>query len=129
VAAAPAPAPAPAAASASASKEVEDAVRAWAAAWSAKDMGAYLAAYGKAFDPPGRQSRKAWEEERRARIVNKSRISVKITDLKISVDGNKATARFRQDYDADSLHVNSRKTLELVKTGDRWAIVRESTGA
>jgi hypothetical protein len=54
---------------------------------------------------------------------------VKITDLKVTVDGNKATARFHQEYDADTLHVNSRKTLELVKTGDRWAIVRESTGA
>jgi hypothetical protein len=37
-------------------------------------------------------------------------------------------AKFRQAYSADSLNVNSRKTLELVKSGDRWAIVRESTG-
>jgi ketosteroid isomerase-like protein len=129
VAAAPAPAPAPAAASAGSSKEVEAAVLAWANAWSAKDMNGYLGAYGKEFDPPGKQSRKAWEDERRARIVGKSHISVKISDMNVSVNGNKATARFKQDYVADSLKVNSRKTLELVKSGDRWAIVRESTGA
>lgn len=132
-AAKPAPAPvaaAPAAAtSGNAGKEVEAAVMAWASAWSSKDMSAYLAAYGKEFDPPGKMSRKSWEEERRGRIVGKSHITVKVSDLDVSVTGDKAVARFRQDYSADALKVNSRKTLELVKSGDRWAIVRESTGA
>lgn len=131
VAAAPAPAPAPApaaAAAGNAEKDVEAAVEAWARAWAAKDMAGYLAAYGKEFDPPGSQSRKAWEEERRARIVGKSKISVKLSDLDVKVNGNKATARFRQAYSADALNISSRKTLDLVKSGDRWAIVRESTG-
>lgn len=124
---APSPVPAPAAVS-GAEKEVETAVRAWAAAWSAKDMGRYLAAYGKEFDPPGSQSRKAWEEDRRSRIVGKSRITVGLNNLAIHVNGNKATAKFRQDYHADALNISSRKTLDLVKTGDRWVIVKESTG-
>jgi ketosteroid isomerase-like protein len=127
--AAPAPTPAPAsAATAGAAREVESAITAWAGAWSAKDMGGYLGAYGKDFDPPGGQSRKAWEEERRARIVGKSRISVKLSDVSVSVTGNKAVARFKQAYSADSLNVSSRKTLEFAKAGDRWLIVRESTG-
>jgi ketosteroid isomerase-like protein len=92
-------------------------------------MGGYLGAYGKEFDPPGKQSRSAWEQERRSRIVGKSKISVQVSDLHVAVTGNRATARFRQAYSADALHVSSRKTLELVKNGDRWTIVRESTGA
>ncbi|NML45139.1 tetratricopeptide repeat protein [Ramlibacter sp. G-1-2-2] len=132
-AAAPTPAPAPAAPAvaadkAAATKDVEAAVHAWATAWAAKDMGGYLGSYGKEFDPPGKQSRKAWEEERRGRIVGKSHIAVKITDLSVSVNGNKATARFKQDYAADALKVNSRKTLDLVNNGGKWQIVRESTG-
>jgi ketosteroid isomerase-like protein len=126
VAAASAPAASPA--TTASDKDVQSAVQDWAAAWSTKDMGAYLGAYGKEFDPPGSQSRKAWEEERRARIVGKSRINVRVSDLSVSVSGNKATARFKQAYSADSLNVTSRKTLDLVKTGDRWVIVRESTG-
>ncbi|MDD0837084.1 tetratricopeptide repeat protein [Curvibacter sp. HBC61] len=128
--AAPAPAPAaPAASGASgAEKDVEAAVRHWATVWSARDVSAYLAAYGKDFDPPGKMNRKAWEEERRARILGKARISVKLQDLSVSVSGGKATARFRQEYSADTLNVASRKTLDLVKAGDRWVIVRESTG-
>ena len=130
VPAAPVPAPAPAASSGGSSgKDVESAVLAWAAAWSGKDMGGYLGAYGKEFTPPGGASRKGWEDERRQRIVGKSRISVRLTDLHVSVNGSRATAKFKQAYSADSLNVTSRKTLELVKAGDRWVIVKESTGA
>ncbi|CAN5475899.1 hypothetical protein BH11PSE7_BH11PSE7_00220 [soil metagenome] len=131
VAAAPTPAaPAASAASGGASeKQVEEAVRAWAAAWASKDMSGYLGSYGKEFDPPGKTSRAVWEEERRKRIVGKSRIAVTLNNLSVTVNGGKATARFKQDYTADSLKISSRKTLDLVKAGDRWVIVRESTGA
>jgi len=128
------PAPAPAAPDAAKqeaakdAKEVTAAVQAWAAAWAAKDMKAYLAAYGKDFDPPGRMTRAAWEKERESRIVGKSKITVQVSDLNVSVNGNKATARFRQAYSADSLNVSSRKTLDLVESNGRWLIVREATG-
>ena len=91
-------------------------------------MSGYLNSYGKEFDPPGGKGRKSWEEDRRSRIVGKSSISVKVSDLAVSVNGSKALAKFRQAYSADSLNISSRKTLELVKSGDRWVIVRESTG-
>ena len=123
-----APAPAPAAASDSSTQAVTAAVQAWASAWAAKDMKAYLGAYDKSFDPPGNQNRAAWEKEREARIVSKSRISVKLSDINVSVKGDKATARFRQAYSADALNVTSRKTLDLVHNNGRWTIVRESTG-
>jgi len=91
-------------------------------------MNEYLGAYGKDFKPQGKQTRAAWEAERRVRIVGKSRIKVGISDMEVTVSGAKATARFRQDYSADSLNVTSRKTLDLVKAGNSWVIVRESTG-
>jgi tetratricopeptide (TPR) repeat protein len=109
-------------------KEAEAAVRAWANAWAAKDMKGYLAAYGKEFTPPGSMSRNSWEDERRQRISSKSKISVKLENLTVTVTGNKGVAKFRQDYKANGLAVSSRKTLNLVKTGERWHIVRESTG-
>lgn len=122
---APTPAPAPAAASDASTQAVTAAVQAWAAAWAAKDMKAYLGAYDKSFDPPGNQNRAAWEKERESRIVGKSKISVKLSDIAVSVQGDKATARFRQAYSADALNVTSRKTLDLVNSNGRWAIVRE----
>ena len=117
------------AASTGGEKEVEAAVRAWASAWSEKDVAAYLGSYGQNFDPPGKQARNTWEADRRTRIVGKSRISVKLSNLSVTVQGSKATAKFKQDYSADSLNVSSRKTLDLAKVGERWVIVRESTGS
>ena len=109
-------------------KDVEQAVLAWAKAWSSKDMNGYLGAYAKNFTTPKNQARSAWEEERRARIVGKSRISVKVSDVVTKTSGNTATVKFRQTYDADALQTSSRKTLELTKVGDRWLIAKESTG-
>lgn len=133
VQAAPAPvAPAPSSPATSADssekKAVEAAVMAWATAWSSKDMDAYLRAYGANFEPPRKASRKSWEQERRARIVGKTEIQVKVDALSVQVDGDTARARFQQGYSAGKLQVSSRKTLDLVKAGERWVIVREATG-
>ncbi len=129
--AAPAAAPAPAtpAVAADVQREVETAVRTWAGAWSSKDMTGYLGAYASNFAPPGGQARKAWEADRRARIEPRTRIGVDVSNLEVTVEGDKATARFRQDYTSDTLNVTSRKTLDMVKSGNRWLIVRESTGS
>ncbi len=128
-AAAPAVPMAAPAVAADAQREVEAAVRTWAGAWSSKDMSGYLGAYASSFAPPGGQARKAWESDRRARIEPRTRIGVDVSDLEVTVNADKATARFRQDYTSDTLNVTSRKTLEMVKSGNRWLIVRESTGS
>lgn len=113
---------------ANASAEVELAVKAWAAAWSRRDMAAYLAAYAGDFTGQA-ASHKAWEQERRDRIASKKSIHVALSDLKISVSGDKATARFRQRYESDALSTTSRKTLELARTGaGKWVIRREANG-
>ena len=109
-------------------QEVESVVKAWAAAWSSKDVTAYLALYSKEFNPPGDLNRGTWEQERRLKISSKSKIEVKIDALSVNVTGDKATAKFRQDYKAGSLAVSSRKTLELLKRADRWQIVKETVG-
>ncbi len=129
----PAPAQAPTAppaagvAAAGSAKEVEAAVQAWAAAWARKDMTAYYAAYTPSF--AGGKTRKAWEQERRNRIVSKRSISITLSDMETSIEGNKATVQFLQAYDADTLKVTGRKTLELVKVSGRWLIQKESTGS
>jgi tetratricopeptide (TPR) repeat protein len=109
-------------------KEVQLAVEQWAAAWSARDMKAYLGAYAKDFEPAGSMSRKAWEEERRQRILGKASIQVNVDKLEVTVDGNRAVAKFRQEYKAGELDVSSRKTLDFVKIAEHWLILKESVG-
>ena len=135
VAAAAGPAPAPAAAPAApvtagnAQSEVESAVEAWAKAWSSKNMSGYIGAYAPNFTPPGGQSRKDWEADRKARILPRNKIDVGVSDMAVTLNGDRASVRFRQAYASDSLSVTSRKSLDLVKSGNRWLIVRESTGS
>jgi tetratricopeptide (TPR) repeat protein len=125
---APAPVPAPAAASADAIADVSAAVHNWASSWSHRDMGAYLGAYTPDYTTGGK-SHKAWEEDRTARIVPRKRIAVQISDLRVSVNGDKAQAHFKQTYESDTLTTSGHKTLDLVRapTG-KWLIKQESVG-
>ena len=109
-------------------KAVTAAVDKWASSWSARNVKAYLAAYGRDFDPPGSMGRKAWEDERQQRILSKATISVKVEKLNVVVNGTHASAKFHQEYKAGGLAVSSRKTLEFTKSGEGWLIVKETVG-
>lgn len=134
-AATPAPAPAPVAAApapskpaaSAASDDVAKAINAWADAWSRKDMRAYLGAYASDFDTPKGMSRKAWEQEREQRIAGKGgKISVSVDNPQITINGDKATAKFRQHYKATGLSSSTSKTLILVRSGSKWLIKEEN---
>ncbi|HJV51523.1 MAG TPA: tetratricopeptide repeat protein [Noviherbaspirillum sp.] len=109
--------------------EVLSAVHGWAKAWSSQDVRSYLNYYGGDFQTPGGQSRKAWEDDRRARIIGKGRISVQVESPQVVVNGNSATVKFRQVYVSDRLKANTRKTLTLTRHGGKWLIKQESTGS
>lgn len=109
--------------------DVLAAVHGWAKAWSAQDVKGYLNYYGSDFRTPGGQARKAWEDERRSRIVGKGRISVQVESPQVALNGNTATVKFRQIYLSDRLKANTRKTLVLEKRGGKWQIRQESTGS
>lgn len=110
------------------SKDAEAAVLAWAKAWASKDMDGYLGAYAKEFSPPGNQTRATWELERKKRILGKSNITVKLENLTVDIVANKASVKFRQVYKANALAVSSRKTITMIKAGNEWLIIKESTG-
>lgn len=130
LAAAPAPKPAPPPPPAPKPDTSErDAVMAqvngWAKAWAAQKVDAYLGYYSAQFEPPKGMSRKAWAEERRARIEGKGRIRVEVASPEVSVNGNNAKVSFRQTYESDRLSARSRKTLLLVKSAGKWQIKQE----
>ena len=110
-----------------ASWAISASVMRWAAAWSSRDLDAYFASYEPNFN--GGKSRAAWMADRKARILPRNKIDVDVSDFAVSLNGDRASVRFRQAYASDSLSVTSRKTLDLIKSGNRWLIVRESTGS
>jgi tetratricopeptide (TPR) repeat protein len=111
------------------SDEVLAVVHGWARAWSEQNVKSYLGYYGSDFETPKGESRKDWAEERHQRIEGKNRIEVKIESPQVSINGNSATVKFRQEYVSDRLKANSRKVLVLTKQGGKWQIKQERAGS
>ena len=129
VAPAEAPKPAPAKAAGDANTEITNAVDLWAAAWSRKDVKAYLAAYARDFKTPSGESRSAWDAERQKRIKKPGAIQVSYENLRITVDGDSATVKFRQHYKSASLKTSSNKVLLMGKRDGKWQILQERVGS
>jgi tetratricopeptide (TPR) repeat protein len=111
------------------SDDVTKAVRAWAEAWSKKDVNAYLAFYARDFKTPKGEPRAEWEKARRQRITAPKQIEVGVEGFKVSaIDGNSATISFRQHYRSDSIKADSNKTLVMVRVDGKWLIRQERVG-
>jgi len=110
-------------------EDVINTVRAWAQAWSNKDVDGYLSFYAKDFKTPGGEARVEWEKSRRQRITAPKRIEVQVDAIKVSAfDANKVTVSFRQHYRSDSLKTDSTKTLAMVRADGKWLIQQERVG-
>jgi tetratricopeptide (TPR) repeat protein len=111
------------------SDEIIKTIEAWAKAWSDKNVPAYLTFYASSFRPQGGSSRAAWEKSRRERIGKPKSIQVAITNPKVNLtDTTHARVSFKQSYHSDSIKSNTTKTLEMVKTGEKWLIQQEQAG-
>lgn len=111
------------------SGEILETVQAWAKAWSNQDVAAYLAFYGSDFHPPRGVSRSAWEKSRHERISKPKSIQVDIASPKVSLtDTRHARVSFKQSYHSDAVKSTTTKSLEMVKTEEKWLIKRENVG-
>jgi tetratricopeptide (TPR) repeat protein len=129
VAQAPAPAPKPAPSvdtAAAAAEDVRDSLQGWASAWSKRDMKGYAASYTSDFK--GSQASHAdWLKARTAVIVPRKSIEVKVSDVRVTVKGDRADVNFQQDYESDGRNIRSRKSITMQKAGNKW-LIREESG-
>ncbi len=126
VAVAAAQTPAAAAAKIDPETAILDSVKAWAQAWSKRDVDAYLSFYAADFKAPKGESRADWEQQRRARVGGPEKISVTLRDFKVvQRDAQHAAVSFHQSYRSDRFQGRTRKTLEMVRVGDDWRILEE----
>jgi hypothetical protein len=102
-------------------------VNGWAKAWAAQNVDSYLGYYSQQFEPPKGVSRKAWADERRARIEGKAASTWK-SQRRSEDRWQHRRVTFRQTYESDRLSARSRKTLVMVKNGGKWQIKQEVSG-
>ncbi len=109
-------------------KALEETVRNWAKAWSAKNVDGYLAFYGAGFKVPGGEKRSVWEKSRQERIKAPASIRVELSDIRVKMqDDNHATVNFRQSYRAGDVAKRTNKSLVMKKSGSKWYIEQELT--
>jgi len=110
-------------------------VEAWARAWSEQRVEDYLYFYSQGFVPLGGMSREEWQELRRVRVAAPEyvKVSVAFLDFESSESAggsaggsDRALVRFNQSYESDAFGDVVTKTLELVREGGVWKIVKES---
>jgi len=107
-------------------QEALETVKAWAAAWSAKNTDKYLSFYAKDFKTPSGEDREAWEATRRERISKPKNIKIGIGNMTILfIDSDHATVNFRQSYRSSHMKDSTNKTLLMVKSSDKWLIQEE----
>lgn len=107
-------------------QQLQDAVQAWAQAWSSQNMNDYFAAYTPDYTPSKSITREAWQSERRDRIAGRQFVRVKVSNFSFEDTGKKVIARFNQVYESDNIQSKHRKRLELVLLEGSWKIARET---
>ena len=107
-------------------KSIRDAANSWASAWSSKDLDKYFASYADSFKPTKGESRKSWEQTRKERINRPAKISVELTNPKVTIeDADSAKISFKQSYRADGKPIRTDKTLIMKKVNGAWLVDQE----
>ena len=100
-------------------------VRAWLAAWSDSDMGAYGKFYATQFKSDG-MDRLSWLQ-RKTRLANKYEyIRVDGRDFSLAKTKDGYDVHFFQTYESSGFSATGSKVLKLVKEGGSWKIFHES---
>jgi len=104
--------------------ELEDIIEKWRYAWEGKDINRYMSYYSPAFSSGG----KNWQEWRahKRRLADRYKsISVKVSDILLLANGEKALASFTQQYETTGLKSTGRKRLYLKRNSKEWKIFAE----
>ncbi len=104
--------------------DVKKALLSWANAWSNRDAQKYVNAYKKGYAPSGK-THKDWVAGRRWNFKTKKYIKVTLSNIKISADGKRYRAKFKQSYESNTYKDVVNKELIFIKKGGHWKISQE----
>ena len=130
--------------------DVTSRVNDWAAAWRKKDADGYLKFYADKFAPEPPLDKAAWTKQRLERLSTNGKIGLKLDGLQVTCDGDKANAKFKQDFVLTTFKIKKTantgcevcnmkripitayaaktdKELQFERINSQWQIVRELT--
>jgi len=108
---------------------VLQAVEAWRASWSNRDLDAYFSAYAGDFDVTDRfASMDAWKTYKRWVIGKRNAIQVTVELIKVHhVSEDQVRVEFLQHFRADSYQSDDLKALIFRQSDGGWKIIREGS--
>jgi len=96
----------------------------WADSWREKNIDRYLSYYSHAFRS-GNLDYKGWQDRKTQVFKRPGAISLKVSDLWVTVEDNHASASFIQYY-RDSQHSDTgEKIIYLIQNDGEWKILSE----
>lgn len=105
--------------------QLEDRLRAWARAWSSKDVPAYLNFYSEDFVPANGLTRSAWEAQRRQRLQGPAAIQLQLENIQLAQDGDLVRVSFTQHYDSPGYSDVTHKAMSFQQEAGVWRIREE----
>lgn len=130
--------------------DVTNRVNEWSTAWRQKDADNYLKFYADGFTPESGITKAVWEKQRRERLSTNGKVDLKLKNVVVTCDGDKAVAKFNQDYTLTTFtikktadtscevcnmkripvtayHDNVNKELQFERANNQWKILKELT--
>jgi hypothetical protein len=102
----------------------EEAVKAWAAAWSERRTQAVMQMYSPSFQAPGVAGSAEFLDQRRDQVTTGATPAAGLEDVEVTAQGaDRRTVTFVQRFDRERV----RKELVLVREGGNWRIISERT--
>lgn len=96
----------------------------WVGGWQSGDLAAYRACYAADFTSKG-MDLAAWVAHKTDLARRSKNIRIRIDRLQITVDGDRAEARFIQDYSSSLLKDTGEKRLVFKRIDGAWKITQE----
>ncbi len=140
----------PAAAATCSIPDVTYRVNDWADTWRKKDADSHLKLYADKFIPEPPVDKAGWTAQRRQSLSTNSKIGLRMENLLVTCDGDKAVAKFKQNYTLTNFKIKKTgnsscevcnlkripivtyaskndKELRYERINNNWQIVRELT--
>ena len=101
---------------------VINALKNWRDAWISLNPEQYFGFYSTKYT-----SRESWKTARKARLLSAQKVSLELSDIKVTMQDDKhATSTFQQDYKSSIYQDKLKKTLQWEEVNGQWLIVNEN---
>lgn len=142
---------APVTASTCSVSDINGQVSDWVTSWRKKNTDAHLKFYADKFTPESPLDKAQWIKQRKETLMTHSKIGLKLDGLQVTCNGDKASAKFKQDFTLTGSRANkgandpncescgkknkpvvtyqsnANKELQFEYVDNSWKIVRELT--